>query len=209
MLARQRPPPAVTVPVAKDGIYELPEGKIAAVATYLEMLERPASAGAPLPDAARFEPLGGDVARYRGLYETVGRDWLWFSRAVLKDRDLSAIIDHPEVDARALVVGGRDVGLVEIDFRKPGECELAFLGLVPDAIGQRWGDGLAAQAIRSAFARPIRRLWLHTCTLDHPGALRFYMRMGFRPYRRAVEIAADPRLVGPLPIEAAPGFPVV
>lgn len=209
MLARQRGPAKAAGPVIADGIYDLPEGKIAAVATYLEMRTRPAGNSAAMPAGARFERLAGDLPRYRRLYGEVGRDWLWFSRALLSDRDLAAIIDDPDVEAVALVEDGRDIGFVELDFRRAGECEVAFLGLVRDAIGRRRGDVLAGEAIRLAFGRPIRRLWLHTCTLDHPGALRFYLRTGFRPYRRAVEVASDPRLSGPLPYESAPGFPVV
>ncbi len=107
------------------------------------------------------------------------------------------------------MVGGRDAGILELDFRKGGECELAFLGLVPGVIGRSLGRELAAEGIRRAFARPISRLWLHTCTLDHPGAVRFYRSVGFVPYRRALEVADDPRLTGRLPREAAPDVPIV
>jgi hypothetical protein len=44
------------------------------------------------------------------------------------------------------------------------------------------------RAIERAWSRPIRRFWAHTCTLDHPSALGFYKRSGFRPFRRQVEI---------------------
>jgi ribosomal protein S18 acetylase RimI-like enzyme len=161
------------------------------------------------PSRGRFEPLSGDLGRYRRLFADVGRPWLWFSRASLSDGQLSAIIDDPAVEALAYVVGGRDAGILELDFRKGGECELAFLGLVPGVIGQSLGRELAAEGIRRAFARPISRLWLHTCTLDHPGAVRFYRSVGFVPYRRALEVADDPRLTGRLPREAAPDVPIV
>jgi hypothetical protein len=63
------------------------------------------------------------------------------------------------------------------------------------------------EAVRRAFAAPIGRLWVHTCSLDHPRALGFYLRSGFKPYKRAVEIADDPRLKGYLPLAAAPQMP--
>ena len=190
------------------GLIELPPGKIAAVATYLEMWTPSHAAGEP-SGARRFEPLAGNAFRYRRLFAAVGQPWLWFSRALLSDTQISEIIDDPAVEALALVRDGRDIGIVELDFRRDGECELAFLGLVPDAIGSGLGRELAAEGIRRAFARPIARLWLHTCTLDHPAALRFYMKAGFTPYRRAVEIADDPRLTGKLPSDAAGGFPIL
>ena len=131
------------------------------------------------------------------------------TRTLLGDAQLAAIIDHPRVEALAFVRGGEDIGIVELDFRRDGECELCFLGLAPEAIGRGDGRALAREAVRRAFARPIRRFWLHTCTLDHPAAVGFYRSAGFVPYRRAVEVADDPRVIGRLPRDAAPGTPIV
>jgi ribosomal protein S18 acetylase RimI-like enzyme len=202
---RPRPPVQPEVP----GLVELPPGKIAAVATYLEMHAPPEPKGGAPELPISLEPLAGDLARYRRLFGDVGLPWLWFSRANMTDGQLQAIIDHPAVEALALVEAGRDIGLLELDFRQSGECELAFFGLVPDVIGRGLGRSLAAEGIRRAFSRPIKRLWLHTCTLDHPSALAFYMSVGFKPYRRALEVADDPRLTGRLPRDAAPSVPII
>jgi ribosomal protein S18 acetylase RimI-like enzyme len=201
---RARPEDGPEVP----GFLELPPGKIAAVATYLEMRRPPAEAKSAPPSGA-FVRLSGDVVRYRRLFGEVGRPWLWFSRASLSDAQLETIIDDPAVEALAFVVDGADAGILELDFRKADECELAFLGLVPGAVGRGLGRELAAEGIRRAFSRPISRLWLHTCTLDHPGAVRFYRSVGFLPYRRALEVADDPRLTGRLPRSAAPDVPII
>jgi ribosomal protein S18 acetylase RimI-like enzyme len=134
---------------------------------------------------------------------------MWFSRSVMPDETLEAIIGHPQVESYALIENGRDIGLLELDFRQKGECELSFFGVVPEIIGQGAGRFLMNEAIRRAFKRPIRRLFLHTCSLDHPNALAFYLRSGFVPYRRAIEVADDPRLKGFLPPAAAPQFPVI
>jgi ribosomal protein S18 acetylase RimI-like enzyme len=201
---RPRPEDRPEVP----GFLELPPGKIAAVATYLEMRRAPAEARSA-PRSGEFVRLSGDLVRYRRLFSEVGRPWLWFSRASLSDAELRAIVDDAAVEALAFVVDGIDSGILELDFRKPDECELAFLGLVPEAIGRGLGRELAAEAIRRAFSRPISRLWLHTCTLDHPAAIAFYRSVGFLPYRRALEVADDPRLTGRLPRDAAPNVPIV
>jgi GNAT superfamily N-acetyltransferase len=199
--------PAPRPALALDGLTDLPPGKIAAVATYLEMRAAPPRLAA-VPPAGTLARLG-DPGRYRALYRAVGEPWLWFSRAGLPDARLAAIVGHPEVEAWALVEGGRDLGIAELDFRQPGECELAFFGLIPEATGRGLGRRLMAEAVRRAFRRPLRRLWLHTCTLDHPAALPFYLSSGFTPYRRAIEVADDPRLSGQMPRHAAPQFPIV
>ncbi|MCC7273790.1 MAG: GNAT family N-acetyltransferase, partial [Alphaproteobacteria bacterium] len=71
------------------------------------------------------------------------------------------------------------------------------------------GRWLMNRAVEIAWARPIARFWVHTCTLDHPGALAFYVRSGFVPFRRQVEIADDPRLLGQAPRSAAAHVPVI
>ena len=64
-------------------------------------------------------------------------------------------------------------------------------------------------SVALAWSRPIRRLWVHTCTLDAPEALPFYLRSGFAPYARKVEVYDDPRLAGVLPPAAAPQVPII
>jgi GNAT superfamily N-acetyltransferase len=122
---------------------------------------------------------------------------------------LEAIIQHPKVEIFSLTVGGRDEGLLELDFREDRECELAFFGVTSRCIGRGAGRVLMNAAIERAWSHPIRRFWVHTCTLDHPAALQFYIRSGFRPYRRQIEIADDPRLSGLIPETAAPHVPII
>jgi len=191
-----------------DGYTDLPPGKIAAVVTFLEM-RSPPPARAGREGGWSLEPIRGDLGRYRALYREVGEPWLWSSRVLTRDATLQAILDSPEVDVLALRQDGADIGLLELDFRVGGECQLEFFGVVPRAIGRGAGRFLMNEAIRRAFARPIARFWLHTCTLDHPGAVAFYLRSGFRPYKRAIEICDDPRLTGAMPRETAPHVPVI
>ncbi len=68
---------------------------------------------------------------------------------------------------------------------------------------------LVAMALAMAWARPITRFWVHTCSFDHPSAVGFYIRSGFRPYATMVELMTDPRLEGRLPPDAAPQIPLI
>jgi hypothetical protein len=81
--------------------------------------------------------------------------------------------------------------------------------LVKEAIGKGVGLFLVNFAIDRAWARPIRRLWAHTCNFDHPAALAFYYRSGFRPYAFMADVADDPRLTGHMPRTAAPHVPLL
>lgn len=64
-----------------------------------------------------------------------------------------------------------------------------------------------AHALNRAWIWGIDRVWVHTCSLDHPSALNFYRASGFTAIRRSVETFADPRDSGILPPDAAPQIP--
>lgn len=198
-----------SIPLNLNGYTDLPPGKIAAVVTYLEMRERPPLSRTEKPRGWSLQRIADDLDRYRGLFRRIGQPWLWFSRAVMPDEELASILNHPAVEAYALHDGTADIGLLELDFRSPNEAELTFLGLVPGTIGQGGGRFLMNEATRRAFAKPIERFFVHTCSLDHPLALTFYMRSGFKPYKRAIEVADDPRLLGFLPLDAGPHVPIL
>ncbi|BAV64634.1 GNAT family N-acetyltransferase [Sphingobium cloacae] len=185
-------------------------GQVAAIVTHLEMRDRPRPAPIP-PAPLRLVPWKEPkLDAYRALFRRVGEPWLWFSRLVMDDAALAAIIHDPTVAIHAVTdPRGVEVGLLELDFRSPPDCELAFFGLVPDLTGKGFGAWLMAQAKTLAWRKDVQRLWVHTCTLDSPAALGFYRKHGFTPFAREVEIFADPRLAGILPRDAAPHVPLL
>jgi GNAT superfamily N-acetyltransferase len=193
-----------------DGYTDVPPGKIAAVVTYLEMRTPPALSSSPPPPEFRVRRvLQPDLDWYRALYRAVGENWLWFSRLRLSDAELRAVIHHPQVDVFALAHDNQDIGLLEFDRRQFPDIELAFFGVTPAWIGRGAGRALLQHCLPLAWELHPQRLWLHTCTSDHPGALRFYTQAGFVPYKRAVEVADDPRLSGQFPRSAAPHLPIL
>jgi GNAT superfamily N-acetyltransferase len=186
------------------------KGELATIVTALEMRARPRPT--PLPHSAlqlvRWDQQTAD--KYRTLFRRVGGPWLWFSRLIMADKDLCAIIHDPEVALYAVRdPRGVEVGILELDFRGAGQCELAFFGLVPELAGQGHGRWLMAHALALAWRKDVTRVWVHTCTMDHPSALRFYRSAGFVPYETAIEQFADPRLLGIYPLDAAPHIPLL
>ncbi|MFO1150930.1 MAG: GNAT family N-acetyltransferase [Alsobacter sp.] len=186
------PSPLASLPF---GTHPLPPGTLACLVTFLEMRARPARRGPErAPGGANLVSLADDVDRYLALYRRLGERWLWFSRLEIGREDLAAIIADPRVAAFAVVVEGRDCGLLELDFRQEGEAELAFFGLTEDVIGLGLGRWLMDEALALAWSRPISRLFVHTCNFDHPRAIAFYRSSGFAPCRLALEFVRDPRL---------------
>jgi GNAT superfamily N-acetyltransferase len=187
----------------------LPDSELAAVVTYLEMRAPPAEdVPASTLSLSRIENPEPD--RYRALFRRVGAPWLWFSRLIMDDDSLGAIIRDLKVELYVVLdEGGGDAGMLELDFRQPGECELAFIGLVPELAGQGHGRWLLAESVRLAWRDGAARVHVHTCTLDHPAALTAYRRAGFTPYKRAIERFPDPRLLGILPSDCASQVPLL
>jgi len=193
------------------GYSPIPNDHIAAIVTSLEMTQKPPLRPMP-PSELRLERWEAPaLEKYRLLYRRVGEPWLWFSRLVMADEELAAIIHDQDVMIWAVSDRrGIEVGILELDFREPGQCEIAFFGLIPSLNGKGYGGWLMAMALQLGWARKdVRRMWVHTCTLDAPGALSFYRKHGFTPFQRQLETFPDPRLTGHLPREAAPQIPII
>lgn len=193
------------MPVSADA--EASAGTLRSVITYLEMTKPPRYRDAPLPGATveRVEPV--PLPLYRDLYRRVGEPWLWWERLTITDDTLATVLNDPAVEVYLFRRAGEVVGYCELDRREAGAVEIVFFGLVPEAIGRGLGRRVFARVVALAWQSAPRRVWLHTCTEDHPKALRFYVAAGFRPYRRQTVFIEDPRVTGLLPPDAAPHVP--
>jgi GNAT superfamily N-acetyltransferase len=191
-----------------DGYTDLQPGKLAAVVTHLEMRERP-TLDPPTARIALRAVERPDPAWYRALYRAIGEDWLWFSRIEMSEAELAGILHRPGNETHVAIVDGEETGIVELDRRDPADVEISFFGLKPAATGKGIGGAMMTEALRLAWRPETRRVWLHTCTLDHPAALTFYRRCGFTPFARSIEVVDDPRLTGVLPRSAAPHIPII
>ena len=193
----------------RDGYTDLPPGKIAAVVTYLEMHRRPPVAE-PSSNGVRLRQVQNPTLDwYREFYRRAGAGWLWFSRLEISDEDLSALLNRPTTELFVGESEGREIGFAELDRSHPPSVEIAFFALFAEAMGNGLGRPFMAQVLEQAWSDSTERVWLHTCTLDSPAALGFYTKCGFRPYKRAIEVADDPRLRGVLPEGAAPHIPII
>lgn len=193
-----------------EGDGSLPPGKLRFVVTYLEMTRPPTEPRpvAPDKDLTLRRADRPAVAFYRELYDRVGKPWMWFERGKLSDQELAAIITDPAVEIHVLHEGNQLAGYVELDRRSPADVEIAYFGIVPERIGRGFGAYLMRWALDMAFGYGAPRVWLHTCTLDHPKAVDFYKRAGFRAYKTEVEIIDDPRLTGLVPRDSARHIPI-
>lgn len=193
-----------------NGYTMLPEGKIAAVVTYLEMTSRPEiRAGDPPPGFRLVRQSPVDAAAYREVFKAVGEPWLWFARLDLSDDALHRLLNAQSAEVWFLMKDSQAKGLLELDREYWPDVEIAYFGLTPDILGRGAGGWMMRRALEMIWAQFPSRVWLHTCTLDHPKAVAFYLKHGFRAFARAIEVADDPRVTGKLRPDAAPEVPLI
>lgn len=153
---------------------------------YLEMLAPPtAVAVRPLPAGSLvMQAHQPTISFYRYLYNSVGEPYEWLDRQRLSDGELGGIIQDTAVELHVLYAHGVPAGYAELDRRQTeqNEIELAYFGLLPEFVGRGYGLSFLQWAIQRAWSYQPRRLWVHTCSLDHPNALSVYQQAGFILY---------------------------
>jgi hypothetical protein len=137
------------------------------------------------------------VPFYRYLYDTVGRDWVWWLRRTVPDEEIAALLARPEVTIDVLYMGGEPAGFFELE-RRGGEAgtNLSYFGLMPHALGRGLGRALLRRAIDTAWGEGARAMTVNTCTADHPRALPNYVAAGFRVLRTMREVWPVPQRLG-------------
>jgi GNAT superfamily N-acetyltransferase len=155
---------------------------------YLEMLGPLALVLPPPLAGTRVERLRTPtVDTYRALYNSVGRAFHWTDRNLMPDEELLHIIQNVSVEIDVLYVDDEPAGYVELDRRIAGEIQIAYFGLFPAFIGKGLGKYFLSCALDRAWSFRPRRVWVHTCELDHPAALPNYLRAGFSIYDEKLE----------------------
>ena len=154
--------------------------------TYLEMQDDPGLNAPALPEGVHLaHAVNPPVWFFLTMYEAVGRDYEWRDRFDQAEKDpetLAAFVSDPLVEMWVAYAKGWPQGFFMLDWREAGTCDLAYFGLVPEAVGTGLGGSLLRTAIAKGWARPdVLKMTVNTCTLDHPRALDLYKKMGFRP----------------------------
>jgi GNAT superfamily N-acetyltransferase len=152
--------------------------------TYLEMTARPPETG-PAPEGLSLVRSEAPPAWwFLALYDAVGRDHHWFGMHAEPEAEVEAWIGHERAELWVLQGRGWPQGFVLLDGAAPPRAEIAYFGLVPEAVGRGWGRWFLAWSVSRAWSLPgTERVTVNTCTLDHPRALPTYLAAGFEPVR--------------------------
>ncbi len=157
----------------------------AVTVTYLEM-RSPAELRPKQALDSRFQVKEATVKQWefnRFLYLLVGRDWSWNEKKHWTEQQWRTYAESDALQTFAGYFDGSVAGYYEMRYDSADGVEIAILGLTPKFVGRGLGGVLLTRALETAWDMKPNRVWLHTCTLDHPSALPNYRARGMRIFR--------------------------
>jgi len=125
------------------------------------------------------------------FFVNVGRPWKWYSRLKWTFTDWKALIEKETTNTWIGYIQGSPFGYIEL-IKQNESVEIAFFGLLPQFIGMGLGGFFLSEAIRLAWELEPKRVWVHSCTLDHKFALNNYLARGFSIYEKKTVIEQVP-----------------
>ena len=162
--------------------------KLDYVVTYLEMEACPSYDWPHLPLGSSAALLKADeppVWWFLTLYDAVGRDYAWEDVHEKEHEEIRDWLQSDRMSLYTLLEHGWPQGFFLLEEWDGGVIDLAYFGMVPEAVGKGLGGWLLKTAILTAWDREgTTKLTVNTCTLDHPRALALYQKVGFKPVRR-------------------------
>jgi ribosomal protein S18 acetylase RimI-like enzyme len=130
----------------------------------------------------RVNPADAAINHY--FYERVGADWNWRDRLPWSDMDWRAHVEREQLSTWLATHAGEQVGYVELEQQPEGNVQISYFGLLPDHYGKGLGGTMLSMAVEIAWSLPgTQRVWVHTCSDDHPAALANYEKRGFKCFR--------------------------
>lgn len=156
---------------------------------YLHMLSADDVRSKPMPPALTIvECAIKQFALNRFLYQLVGGPWEWTDKLVWTDQQWRDLVEHDNHRTFVAYEQGAIAGYYELQRSAGGDVKILYFGLVQEFFGKGFGGPLLTHALQSAWAWPgTQRVWVHTCTLDHPSALGNYKARGLQVYKEEAE----------------------
>ena len=119
------------------------------------------------------------------FYKNVGKNHHWIDRLMWTDQQWSNYTSDNKVKTYILKNKDDLVGYFElISHKDKKEVEIAYLGLLEEYYNKKLGSYLLSAAIRNSFSDKIKRVWVHTCSLDHQNALNNYLSRGMKIFKK-------------------------
>tara|TARA_B100000242_G_scaffold16587_1_gene10200 strand:- start:292 stop:798 length:507 start_codon:yes stop_codon:yes gene_type:complete len=119
------------------------------------------------------------------FYKQVGKKHRWLDRLSWSDQKWINYISNKNLETYLITEKEDLAGFFELLYNPElKETEISYFGLLEEYIGKGIGGYALSEAIKRCFEKNIKRVWLHTCTLDHPNALKNYIARGMTVFKK-------------------------
>ncbi len=121
------------------------------------------------------------------FYIAVGSHWDWIDKLEWTNEQWHQYGTRKGLETWIGYYKNTPAGYFELEFQNGGDVEIVYFGLLKQFIGKGLGGIFLSQAIQGAWNAGAKRVWLHTCNLDHPAALENYIARGFKLFKTEKE----------------------
>jgi len=117
------------------------------------------------------------------FYKQIGKNYQWVDRLIWTDKNWIEYVSSPNLFTFVLKNNDDIAGFFELMYHKDKlETEIAYFGLLKEYFGKKLGGYMLSEAIKKSFSYNVKRVWAHTCSLDHKNALKNYLSRGMKIY---------------------------
>ncbi len=117
------------------------------------------------------------------FYKQVGKNYQWVDRLIWTDKNWIEYVSSPNLFTFVLKNNKEIAGFFELIYHKDKlETEIAYFGLLKEYFGKKLGGHMLSEAIKKSFSFNVKRVWVHTCSLDHKNAIKNYLSRGMKIY---------------------------
>ena len=121
------------------------------------------------------------------FYKQIGKKYYWIDRLIWTDQNWTHYVSDKNLSTYVLKNGEDLVGYYELIFdEKRQEAEIAYLGVLEEYFGKKLGGFLLTEAIKKSFSLNAKRVWVHTCSLDHRNAFKNYLSRGMKVFKSEI-----------------------
>ncbi len=119
------------------------------------------------------------------FYKNVGKNHNWVDRLTWTEKQWIDYVSDKKVETYILKENDEFIGYFELNVHhNENEIEIAYLGLLEEYINKKLGSYLLSSAIKYSFLKKPKRVWVHTCSLDHKNALNNYVSRGMKIFKK-------------------------
>tara|TARA_Y100000741_G_C18198487_1_gene536599 strand:- start:369 stop:878 length:510 start_codon:yes stop_codon:yes gene_type:complete len=127
--------------------------------------------------------LPNDFQLNKFFYKEIGKNHYWIDRLVWTDKNWIEYVSNPDLLTFVLKNKEEIAGFFELIYHKSkAEIEIAYFGLLKEYFGKKLGGYMLSEAIKKSFSFKVKRVWAHTCSLDHENAIKNYLSRGMKIY---------------------------